>query len=37
MEKMFKNDEKQGWNWHKSWNIPPINMILTVKRKYNKI
>ena len=30
MEKTFKYDPKVGWNWHKSWNLPTISIIISV-------
>ena len=30
MEKTFKYDPRVGWNWHKSWNLPTISIILSV-------
>ena len=33
MEKDFIYTNSIGWNWHKSWNIP--NMEITAKVKFN--
>lgn len=30
MQKDMLYDEKDGWYWHKSWNIPIINVITDV-------
>ena len=30
LQREFNHDTKLGWFWHKSWNIPNINIFLEV-------
>ena len=30
MEKTFRFDKKMGWNWHKSWILPTISIMISV-------
>ena len=34
MEKSFIYSEEMGWNWHKSWNIPNIQVKIEVFNIY---
>lgn len=31
MQKSLLHEEKVGWHWHKSWNIPNITISLDVR------